>query len=454
MLQKRQISVLGQSLEGNEVPAVAITSLSGGNASPVEVGFDALDADSTAKVTLFYDTDNQGNDGVPFATNLAESDGASIYTWIPAYVQPGEYYVYAVIDDGVNAPITSYSGQTITIEPLRGDYDLNGAVTAHDFDVWRDNFGAMVRNSADGNGNGVVDAADYTVWRDSLGLSIIPVPELPGDYDRNGVVNDSDFRMWRDDYGTDVAPWSDSDGNGNGRVDAADYTVWRDNLGLSIYSPPALPGDFDRNRVVNDSDFIQWREDFGNTLIPWSGSDGNGNGVVDAADYTIWRDNMGATIDPGVGSDEANASAADTIFVPVVSMPSSGEHTQETASSLAKPVTTHLTSVTPVSFMPATETKREPPGLPRLRGALYRNGQIVHDSTHALHHQLALLKLVYTFNNHLDSEDGSLNRLDRIDDSPEHKSETTDIALADLNLDDLSDDVLCDTTRLGHRFRA
>lgn len=58
------------------------------------------------------------------------------------------------------------------VNPLDGDYDIDGDVDEDDYSVWRRNFGSTYLLAADGNGNGVVDAADYAVWRDALNSSL------------------------------------------------------------------------------------------------------------------------------------------------------------------------------------------------------------------------------------------------------------------------------------------
>lgn len=62
---------------------------------------------------------------------------------------------------------------------------------------------------------------------------------LPGDYDNNGTVEGADYQLWRSEYGNTVEPFTASDGNDDGAIDAADYTVWRDNLGLTSSEPLA-----------------------------------------------------------------------------------------------------------------------------------------------------------------------------------------------------------------------
>jgi autotransporter-associated beta strand protein len=54
---------------------------------------------------------------------------------------------------------------------------------------------------------------------------------IPGDYNRNGVVDAADYTLWRDTLGQSVSAYSGADGNGNGVIDAGDYDVWKTHFG-------------------------------------------------------------------------------------------------------------------------------------------------------------------------------------------------------------------------------
>jgi PA14 domain len=64
---------------------------------------------------------------------------------------------------GANAPANYRT--LLEAAPIPGDYDHDGDVDNSDYMTWRNTFGAMGSQAADGNHNGVVDAADYVVWR-------------------------------------------------------------------------------------------------------------------------------------------------------------------------------------------------------------------------------------------------------------------------------------------------
>jgi CSLREA domain-containing protein len=60
----------------------------------------------------------------------------------------------------------------------------------------------------------------------------LPSGLLPGDYNRDGLVNTADYTVWRDTGGSlGELP---ADGNGDGRVDASDYGVWKSNFGSGL----------------------------------------------------------------------------------------------------------------------------------------------------------------------------------------------------------------------------
>ncbi|BAY87870.1 Na-Ca exchanger/integrin-beta4 (plasmid) [Calothrix parasitica NIES-267] len=117
----------------SEKPVVEITSLEPNEAgSEVTINYkgfdpdsqkaiftpnfnDSFDPDSKAKISLFYDNDNEGNDGIIIETDIPENDGNASYTWNTQGIAPGDYYVYAMIVDSNNAPVFNYSQDIVTI---------------------------------------------------------------------------------------------------------------------------------------------------------------------------------------------------------------------------------------------------------------------------------------------------------------------------------------------------
>jgi hypothetical protein len=52
--------------------------------------------------------------------------------------------------------------------------------------------------------------------------------------------------------------------------------------------PYVIPGDYNRDALVDNVDYEEWRREYGRTS-GWMPADGNGDGVVDAADFVYWR---------------------------------------------------------------------------------------------------------------------------------------------------------------------
>ncbi len=75
------------------------------------------DPDNNAKISLYYDDDNSGADGTLITDVIREDPdgGKDLYYWQKA-VEPGTYWIYAVIDDG-NTSLTVYCDYSVTIAP-------------------------------------------------------------------------------------------------------------------------------------------------------------------------------------------------------------------------------------------------------------------------------------------------------------------------------------------------
>ena len=97
----------------NQTPVVDVTSVTGGDNDAVTIECTASDTESIPSVALYLDTDNSGNDGTPIAIDLTPADFP--YSWTPSNVPSGEYYVYAVVDDGVNVAVVDYAETPLTI---------------------------------------------------------------------------------------------------------------------------------------------------------------------------------------------------------------------------------------------------------------------------------------------------------------------------------------------------
>lgn len=77
------------------------------------------DPDDNATISFYYDTDNSGADGTFIVSGLSEDldgYGDDTYAWNTAEIGEGSYYVYAVIDDGINDPVVDYCDGVLTID--------------------------------------------------------------------------------------------------------------------------------------------------------------------------------------------------------------------------------------------------------------------------------------------------------------------------------------------------
>ena len=69
---------------------------------------------------------------------------------------------------------------------------------------------------------------------------------------------------------------------------------------LLLGNDGSIPGDYNRDGIVDAADYIVWRKTMGQTVPIYGGADGNGNSRIDSGDYTVWKTNSGRTAGAGL----------------------------------------------------------------------------------------------------------------------------------------------------------
>jgi uncharacterized repeat protein (TIGR01451 family) len=103
------------ALGANAPPVIASVQAAQSGAN-VTINYNATDADDAATVSLFYASQATGFKGQLIVDNLPQSAMGS-YMWDTSdgNVPAGDYYVYAIIDDGKNQPARLYAPTRITV---------------------------------------------------------------------------------------------------------------------------------------------------------------------------------------------------------------------------------------------------------------------------------------------------------------------------------------------------
>lgn len=135
-------------------------------------------------------------------------------------------------------PLADNGGATQTHALLAGspgiDHGSNGAVPPDTLDQDEDGVTTTEQIPFDQRGAGFARIMGSTV---DIGAFEVQsgAPVLPGDYNRNGVVNAADYVVWRKTLGMSVAsPFLGADGDGNKSINPGDYDVWRAHFGESL----------------------------------------------------------------------------------------------------------------------------------------------------------------------------------------------------------------------------
>jgi hypothetical protein len=106
----------------NSSPALSISQPDGvsdtvtmGNS--YNITYTLADADDTVTAAFYYDTNNTGLDGVAITGACATAAEGNEVTcsWDTTGLPSGSYYVYGIVNDGVNPEVSAYSGGQITV---------------------------------------------------------------------------------------------------------------------------------------------------------------------------------------------------------------------------------------------------------------------------------------------------------------------------------------------------
>jgi hypothetical protein len=63
---------------------------------------------------------------------------------------------------------------------------------------------------------------------------------------------------------------------------------------LVVPEPTIMPGDYNRDDVVDAADYVVWRKLFGSEVPRGTRADGDGNGVIDIPDLDVWTSQFGS----------------------------------------------------------------------------------------------------------------------------------------------------------------
>ena len=75
------------------------------------------DTEDDATIKIYYDTDDVGVDGILVTSEVfSEDDETDQFTWDTSNIEEGDYFLYAVLDDGINDLVTVYSEYALDID--------------------------------------------------------------------------------------------------------------------------------------------------------------------------------------------------------------------------------------------------------------------------------------------------------------------------------------------------
>ena len=303
--------------------AVSITSTSGGLlGTPVRIDYQAFSEDPGATVSLYYDSDDSGLNGSLIAHGLPAVDGS--YDWGTSDVSPGDYYIYAVLVDAVNVPVTDYAAVAVMVsDPVsiagRHVFYNSSAWDANDPEAGPMDDVAIATDKVALLPGETATSANHTSYSRGINGIMIDVEGLAG------TPSVADFAFKAGDS-NDPSTWATAatptsitvrPGEGEGGSDRVTI-IWADNaiqkqwlqvtilsdanggsLGMpddDVFYVGNLGADFDGNWVVDDVDLTAVATNWQQPVIPLTSGDADCSGFVDDLDLTALAMNWQQTL--------------------------------------------------------------------------------------------------------------------------------------------------------------
>ncbi|HEY4235274.1 MAG TPA: hypothetical protein VGM76_17720 [Lacipirellulaceae bacterium] len=189
---------------------------------------------SSSGVWEFQETDHwNGTQDVRRANRLIDEDHGQIDTALntnhPANPPPGTPRFV-----GLNGQVR-YLGVAIDLQdagyhgnPLP---TINSGTNDDDpLNYWYGWIGIKITNEADATGQVVGYAYENQLGQAIAAGDVGTPPAVPGDYNGDGIVNAADYTVWRDHLDQTFA-LPNRDGTNSGKINSADYTYWVNHFG-------------------------------------------------------------------------------------------------------------------------------------------------------------------------------------------------------------------------------
>jgi hypothetical protein len=166
-----------ETFAGSQFPASVMDHLFVSESGPTY----ANGPQSQGKKLVEFVLDDDG-DLVSGPSTLVEYRGTGRGSMVGLAAGPdGLYFTEMYEDTGANGPTAPGARifRVRYVNPIVGDYDINGVVDQNDYNVWRANYGSNLLLAADGNRNGIVDTADFVIWRKAFGAAQASAAQAP-----------------------------------------------------------------------------------------------------------------------------------------------------------------------------------------------------------------------------------------------------------------------------------